>query len=192
MVPVGGVPMLTRVLAAVANAALPGPVASAVSAAEDGKVPRPASGVEVVVVGPGRAGVPWWVRVVQEEPARGGPVAAIAAGVASVRAETVVVLAADLPYLLPEAVELLVAELGRGGADGVVFVDGGRRQLLCGAWRTGALRLALERLGTVNGRAMRELAGGLVVREIAWLGGGMAPYFDCDTEDDLRRAEGLE
>lgn len=105
----------------------------------------------------------------------------------------------------------LVGEGGRGplvargvGVDGAVFVDeGGRRQLLCGVWRTAALVGALRGLPAVAGASMRSLVSGLAVREVRWpaearldgvdarAGAGVVrrpPYFDCDTEDDLRRA----
>jgi molybdopterin-guanine dinucleotide biosynthesis protein A len=177
MVAVGGVPMIARVLAAVGGV---------------GGRPRD-EGVnsEVVVVGPRRDGLPPGVRVVREDPPGGGPVAAAAAGLALVEADVVVLLAADLPCLTADAVELLVEELVHGGGDGALFVDErGRRQLLCGVWRTTALRAALARLGEPSGRPMRALLDGLDTREVRWTEPGQPPYFDCDTDDDLRRAEG--
>jgi molybdopterin-guanine dinucleotide biosynthesis protein A len=101
------------------------------------------------------------------------------------------VFAADLPYLTAEAVGVLVGAVA-GGVDGAVFVDGrGRRQLLCGVWRVEALRGAVERLGEPEGRSMRAVFGGLSVAEVSWAGHGPgpAPYFDCDTDEDLRRAD---
>ncbi|MEU8386531.1 NTP transferase domain-containing protein [Micromonospora sp. NPDC048843] len=88
---------------------------------------------------------------------------------------------------------------GLGGAergpDGACFVDGdGRRQSLCGVWRVAALRAALDRLrvergGSLSGAPVRALLAGLVVREMAWSGEGPPPWFDCDTDEDVRRAE---
>ncbi|WP_433314452.1 molybdenum cofactor guanylyltransferase [Micromonospora sp. CA-269861] len=79
--------------------------------------------------------------------------------------------------------------------DGACFVDGdGRRQSLCGVWRVAALRAALDRLtaergGSLSGAPVRALLAGLVVREVAWSGEGPPPWFDCDTDEDVRRAE---
>ncbi|MCG5446698.1 NTP transferase domain-containing protein [Micromonospora sp. NIE79] len=79
--------------------------------------------------------------------------------------------------------------------DGACFVDGaGRRQSLCGVWRVAALRAAVDRLtvergGSLSGAPVRALLAGLVVREVAWSGEGPPPWFDCDTDEDVRRAE---
>lgn len=239
--PVGGVPMRERVLAEVADAS-----------------PR-------ILVGPGPA--PPGVRLTREVPAGGGPVAAIAAGLALLDADVpaVALLAADLPLLTRSAVGKLLHHLGKrstgtlgerqtgtlgepptgalgdssagtpiepsadalgeppadalgepptdalggppadalggpptgavGALDGVCFVDrDGRRQTLCGVWRPDALRaglhrLAVERGGELAGAPLRELLAGLVVHEVTWSGAGPPPWFDCDTERDVRRAE---
>jgi molybdenum cofactor guanylyltransferase len=160
---VGGVPMLHRVLAAVAGAR------------------------QRIVVGPPRAGLPPDVRCVREEPLGGGPVAATAAGLALVDTQVVVLVAADLPHLTAAAVDQLRSTVdAEPGGDGVVFVDGGgRRQYLCGAWRTAALRAAIER---APGPAMRAVVAELRVADVR-TEAEPAPWYDCDTEDDLRRAD---
>jgi molybdenum cofactor guanylyltransferase len=181
---VSGVPMLHRVLAAVADAD-----------------PR-------VVVGPVRAGLPAGVRQLCEEPAGGGPVAAVAAGLAAVpdSCPLVAVLAADLPFLTAGTVAALrrasAPEPARGatrdggesdggeGPDGAVVVDDdGRDQLLCGVWRVAALRARVAALGAPRGRAVRDLLAGLRYTRVAVGAPGPPPWYDCDTEDDLRRAE---
>lgn len=180
-VPVNGRSMRDRVLAAVATAS-----------------PR-------VVVGP-LVDLPPGVLLTREEPPGGGPVAATAAGLAALadhprehdRAtppEYVALLAADLPLLTADAVALLVDRLAGSTADGVLYRDDdGRRQLLCGVWRTAALvgaldRLAEQRGGSLAGAAIRALVAELSVIEISWAGSGPPPWFDCDTDDDVRRAE---
>ncbi|WFE63067.1 NTP transferase domain-containing protein [Micromonospora sp. WMMD714] len=177
-VPVHGRPMRDRVLAAVADA-----------------VPR-------VLVGPGGS-LPPDVLVTREEPAGGGPVAATAAGLALLHPDTAVValLAADLPLLSRPAVGVLLDALatraGPGAPDGVCLLDdGGRRQPLCGVWRVPPLRAALDRLaarraeGTgLAGASMRELLAELSVHELSWSAAGPPPWFDCDTDSDVRRAE---
>ncbi|MFD6567000.1 molybdenum cofactor guanylyltransferase [Micromonospora profundi] len=191
--PVGGRSMRDRVLAAVADAA------------------------PLVLVGPADV-VPAGVRVTREDPPGGGPVAATAAGVALLDPDTAVValLAADLPLLTRAALGALLDHLdGPGTAppgdgtppdrmsaaggeqrpDGVCFVDAsGRRQSLCGVWRVAALRAALARLaverdGDLAGASVRALLAGLVVREVPWSVDGPPPWFDCDTDEDVRRAK---
>ncbi|PZG23623.1 bifunctional protein IspD/ispF [Micromonospora craterilacus] len=171
MVPVGGVPMRERVLDAVADAA-----------------PR-------ILVGAGPA--PEGVRLTRERPTGGGPVAATAAGLTLLDADVpaVALLAADLPLLTRSAIGELLHHLDQPGIDGVCHVDrSGRRQTLCGVWRPAALRTALDRLtrqrgGELAGAPLRELLAGLAVRELTWSGDGPPPWFDCDTERDVRRAE---
>ncbi|MGC4814012.1 molybdenum cofactor guanylyltransferase [Micromonospora sp. DT228] len=169
---VGGRPMRDRVLAAVGDA-----------------TPR-------VLVGAADS-VPAGVLVVREDPPGGGPVAAAAAGLALLETDIVLValLAADLPLLTRAAIGDLLTHLTDENADGACFVDGdGRRQSLCGVWRVAALRAGLDRLtgergGSLSGAPVRALLAGLVVREVPWSGDGPPPWFDCDTDEDVRRAE---
>jgi molybdopterin-guanine dinucleotide biosynthesis protein A len=163
--PVQGQPMLHRVLDAVAGAD------------------------QRIVVGPRRSGLPRDVLTVRERPSGAGPVAATAAGLELVTGDLVALLAADLPYLTAEAVDTLTAAVN-AGTDGALFVDDeGRRQFLCGVWHTGALHRVLDDLGDPAGRSMRALFGGLHATELtAPAGDGPPPWFDCDTEDDLREA----
>ena len=74
----------------------------------------------------------------------GGPVAALAAGVAELDADAVVVLAGDLVH--PEFV-LVALAAARDGRDGAVLVDpDGREQWLAARYRVEALRAALDTL----------------------------------------------
>lgn len=166
---VGGRPMLSRVLLAVTAARVR------------------------VVVGPPDLGplVPAGVRVVLEEPAGGGPVAALAAGLAVVPPDVdrLVLLAADLPLLTPAAVERLLEAIGH--LEGAVYVDGdGRRQWLCGAWRVGPLRSRLAGFaGAVGGRSLRDLVGPLRVAAVSGAAGEPPPWYDCDTPAAVAEAE---
>jgi len=158
---VGGRTMLAAVLTAVAGAA------------------------ERVVVGPPQPVAPG-VRLVREDPPGGGPVPALAAGLAAVGTGTVALLAGDLPFLTTDLVDGLRARLVR---DGVLVVDeAGRDQYLLGVWRTDALRSAAA---SVPGPApLRAVLGRLAVDR--WSpptpGAGPAPWTDCDTPDELARA----
>ncbi len=139
----------------------------------------------VVVVGPrqplGRD-VTWCL----EQPRGGGPVAAIAAGLAHTQGEVVVVLAADLPWIAP-AVERLLIALGQDhSADAAVIVDRvGRRNHLAAAWRRRSLNVGLTRLPSVQGAAVHTLFDEASVVEVADPGGDAA---DCDTWDDVEAA----
>lgn len=154
MLTVGGIPLLHRVLAAV------------------GVVP-------VVVVGPRRP-VPVEVRWTREEPAGGGPVAGLAAGLAALDLPStaiVAVLAADLAGITPST----LARLGVEG-DGAVLVDeDGREQWLISAWRLGSLRAAIP--ADPAGRSLRSVLGELGPTRVAALPGECV---DVDTPADLR------
>ena len=149
---VGGVSLLDRVLTACAGAA------------------------RTVVVGPERPTCRpvHWTR---EDVPGAGPVAALRAGLAQVTADRVVLLAADLPFLTADVVDLLL-----DGAP-AVLTDGHREQWLCGAWDTAALRAAAAGAGPRLG----ELLAGLHPEVLPWHGPG-APWTDCDTEEDLQQA----
>lgn len=160
---IGGRALLDRVLDAVADAA-----------------PR-------IVVGPG-PGVPDGVLVTHEEPAGGGPVAALAAGLALVpkHLRWTAVLAADLPFLTPDAVTAL--RQAAAGRDGAVLVDdAGRDQYLAGVWRIAALTRALVDIGEPSGASVRRLATGLDLARVSHAA-DPPPWFDCDDPDDVRRA----
>jgi molybdenum cofactor guanylyltransferase len=139
-----------------------------------------------VVVGDALAGADV---VTREEPAGGGPVAGLAAGLAQVRAGVVAVLGGDLPFVTAEVVGRLRA--AAAGAAVALLVDAdGRDQPLCAVWDTAALRRALAAVGGPSGvplRAVLAAAGG-PVRRLADPSGGPPAWFDCDTEQDLSTA----
>jgi len=146
-----------------------------------------------VVVGPPQS-VPDGVLRVQEHPVGSGPVAGLAAGLDLISAATVVVVAADLPFLTSELIESLVAQLVEN-ADAAVLVDeNGRDQFLLGAWRVSRLRTALADLAPLPGRAMRALVASVRVArvEVPAPQSAPVPWTDVDTPADLDRArEGL-
>ncbi|MFC4532656.1 molybdenum cofactor guanylyltransferase [Sphaerisporangium dianthi] len=163
-VSVGGLTLVERVVAAVPGAG------------------------RLIVVGPRRPGLPR-AEFVREHPPGGGPVPALRAGLTRSRAPWVALLAADLPFLLPEHVTaLLSAAQGRRGA--VLVDDGGREQWLTGVWRAETLSRALAGYG---GRSLYGLLGPLDPARLALpVGdGGLVPWFDCDTIDDVRDARRL-
>jgi molybdopterin-guanine dinucleotide biosynthesis protein A len=104
-----------------------------------------------VVVGDASALVlPAGVRLTREEPAFGGPAAAIAAGLAALAGpgsgEYTLVLACDMPGI-GLALPPLLESAGRA-ADGAIAVDSvGHPQYLAGVYRTASLAAAVERHG---------------------------------------------
>jgi molybdopterin-guanine dinucleotide biosynthesis protein A len=139
----------------------------------------------VVVAGPERRTrrTVLWCR---EEPAGAGPVAAIAAALPLIEAETVVVVAADLPHLRPAIAPLLTAV---AGADAAVLVDpDGHRNVLAAAWRSAALRRAVAGLPAVIDAPVRRLYAGVAVNEVPDPAGWGR---DCDSWDDLAAARAL-
>lgn len=147
-----------------------------------------AAASRTVVVGPERptSRPVQWAR---EEPTGGGPAAALGAGLAGVTEATVVLLAADLPFITVDSVALLLASVEGDGA--LLVDDGGRDQLLCSAWRTTALRSALagQRLA---GGALRSVLAPLSAARVSvpTIEGRAAPWTDCDTPGELSRARG--
>jgi molybdopterin-guanine dinucleotide biosynthesis protein A len=160
---VGGVPIVARVAKAVTGAH------------------------RLIVVGPAPDGFVPDV-LTREEPAGGGPVAAMAAGITHVSADFVAVLAGDLPFLTAQAVDRLHAAVA--ALDVALLVDDdGRDQLLCAVWRTGVLRSVLAGR---SGGSVRALFAAVpperIERVAAPRSADPPPWFDCDTEEDLASA----
>jgi molybdopterin-guanine dinucleotide biosynthesis protein A len=168
---VGGRPLLLRVLDAVVDAD------------------------PTIVVGPGGLAplLPPGAALIQEEPAGGGPVAGLAAGARLVPAGNalVAVLAADLPFLTATVLHGLCAHLAEGGEVAVLLDGAGRPQWLCSVWQRPALMQRLAALGDPTGARMSNVVRGAAVRLIAAEESGAPSWFDCDTADDLRRANEL-
>jgi molybdopterin-guanine dinucleotide biosynthesis protein A len=163
--PVAGTPLLTRVLEAAAGAA------------------------QRVVVGPPSLAplLPPDIRLTREDPPGGGPVAGLAAGAVLVDQPLVAVLAADLPFLSPTVLSGLVGALdGAPEALALLVDDHDRPQWLCAVWRRPALTARLAALGEPAGRSVRHLVGDTPIARVR--AGGRA-WYDCDTPDDIRRAE---
>ncbi|WP_411701406.1 molybdenum cofactor guanylyltransferase [Conyzicola sp.] len=155
----------------------------------------------VVVVGP-RELAPPGVLTAREEPAWGGPAAALAAGIEALSAEAlalrppdvtpaewVLVLACDLPRAALAVDALVAAAMPHTGAgvDAVVAVDdSGRRQPLLALYRTDALAGAAASASLIDdlaGLSLRRLLAGLTVVEVAVDG---ALCVDVDTPEQAR------
>ncbi|MFA1537408.1 molybdenum cofactor guanylyltransferase [Actinomadura monticuli] len=140
----------------------------------------------LIVVGPRRDVLPGAV-VVREDPPGAGPVPALRAGLAEVRAPRLALLAADMPFLRPAHVARLLDAIG--DRPGAVLLDGdGREQWLAGCWRPAALREALD---AYEGASLRGLLGPLDPVPVAVPGGARPAWYDCDTPEALAAAERL-
>ncbi|WP_375490489.1 molybdenum cofactor guanylyltransferase [uncultured Jatrophihabitans sp.] len=156
---VGGASLLARVLDAAAGA------------------------TRIVVVGPQREIAGRAVQWCQEQPPGGGPVAALATAAPHISADTVLVLAADLPWIAG-AVPALLGAVPDSGAALLVDADG-RVNNLAGAWRRAALLDALAGLGETRDASMRALLRDVpqvLVRDVEGHGA------DCDTWTDVEAA----
>jgi molybdopterin-guanine dinucleotide biosynthesis protein A len=122
------------------------------------------------------------VVAIREEPAFAGPVAATAAGLRALSADSdaVLVVACDMPGIA-SALPVLLGDLT---GDGAIAVDRGRRQQLAVVIRTAALRQALTGLPTVVDASMRDLIAGLDLIEVVVPQGSTD---DIDTWDDAAR-----
>ena len=133
-----------------------------------------------------------------EQPAGGGPVAGLAAGLRDVATSTTLLLAVDMPLGVHAALMALEELTGSSKGDGmpggvaVVPVDAdGNRQPLCAAYRTEALRSALAVLeaeaGTVRNASMRSLLARLEVTDLPDLPEQL--LLDVDTPGALAAAD---
>ncbi len=166
---VAGTPLFERVLAAV-----PPEVPVVVS----GPLPVAQTGRQLAVV--------------REDPPGGGPVAGIEAALTAVSTDVVVVLATDLPFLDGVPPALAAGLTARPGVDALVATDAaGRDQPLLAAYRTPALRSALERLGGTAGAPMRSVLALLTCARTPV--GTIAPHAttDVDTPADLAAARAV-
>ncbi|WP_353650617.1 NTP transferase domain-containing protein [Nakamurella sp. A5-74] len=153
------------------------------------------TGSQIVVVGPPELRVPAGVLLVREDPPFGGPVAALAAGVAALSSapppavssapspaassatEWLFALAADQPTVRDSVRILLEAERA---PDGVIGLDGtGRRQPLAALYRTEAVRDLLT--GNSSPLRLMDLAAALSLAEVF-----LGDWLDVDTAEDAR------
>jgi molybdopterin-guanine dinucleotide biosynthesis protein A len=142
----------------------------------------------IVVVGPERPGLAG-VSFVREEPPGAGPVAALGRGLAEVSGPWVAVLAADLPFLRSGHLRTLRAA-AEGSSGALLADDTGRPQWLVGCWRIEILRRALAGYRQSSLRGLFGPLGPVLVR-LTPAPGEPAPWLDCDTPQDLRRAREL-
>lgn len=146
-----------------------------------------AENIDVVIVGPTFESQLRSLKFVQEDPAGGGPVAAVNAGIAIIDTEFVALIATDMPFAA--AVIHNLANSLESSIDGLVPLDAeGIPQTLCAIYRTDALRRAIEKLGSPQGRSMRSLTALLEVQEMELPASLKSRLLDIDTPEDLQQA----
>ena len=122
------------------------------------------------------------VALVREEPAFGGPAAAVAAGLGALPGESpfTLVLACDMPRV-DEAVAALLreAETAGGGASLLAVDEGGRSQPLAGLYRTADLRAAVgnQAAGGLTNMSMKAL-----LARVQWRGVVVPPMSTADVD----------
>jgi len=140
---------------------------------------------EVIVVGPRRP-TSAVVRWTSESPPGGGPLRATIAGLETVNSDVVVVLAVDYPFVTSAVVAELIRAVGTH--DGAALQDeGGAMHFVVGAYRTDALRSALE-AHPPDEASMRSLFGTL---DVAAVHADRAAQ-DVDTLEDLESARAAD
>lgn len=161
LVPVDGRTLLERALDAVADAQ------------------------KVVVVGPER-NLDQKVIWTSEQPPGGGPVAALDHGLRHVSNDLVALLGVDMPFVTRALVHKLAASVG--SSDGAMLVDAaGMPQPLAAVYRRAHLVEAIETLPVPAGAPLTAVTKQLELEELPDEG----TSFDCNTWDDVKRAEEL-
>lgn len=140
--------------------------------------------IPVVIVGDDPGPLGRSVVVTREDPVFGGPVAALAAGVAKASTPIVALLAVDMPHGYEVATRLIPCLDERQVA--VPIDSQGQWQQLISAYQADALRNALGRLVSIDGASVRSLLDHL---DIALVVIDDELLIDIDTPDDLVSAE---
>ena len=145
-----------------------------------------ANGAEcVVIVGPGSAQTRNSI-LVREDPPLTGPLAALAAALPEVQAESLLLLSCDL-VLPSEVCRMLAAHSIPAEFDGVVLRDRDQRpQWLAGVYRVAALRAEFARLGaSIDHAPLRAVLSEL---QLQWIDAPAHVTADIDEAADLERA----
>ena len=135
---------------------------------------------DLVIVGPETSIEAIYVR---EEPIAAGPVAAIGAGLNKVDTDLVAIFATDMPFA-PRVFNQLESALVN---DAAMPVDcDGYAQPLAALYRTGKLREALDSLGSLENKSVKELIAKLNIDRVPLVETEL--LLDIDTQADLLRA----
>ena len=130
---------------------------------------------------------PAGVHVLREEPAGGGPVAGLWAGLQATASDQILLVATDMPFVLPHLLSLEIIDLE--STDAILYRDPeGFLQPLAGVYETAALQRRFSEIGDPSGQSMRQFVSGLKVHELP-MGKELADTFlDIDTPEQLSAA----
>ena len=152
---------------------------------------RPLADAVLVVTAPGfQPLVPDGVRIVHDPEAFGGPLAGLLAGLDAGTSPVVLVAAGDMPELVFQVGQTLLAEVVERGAAAAVLEEQGRLRPLPMALRREPARAAARRLIDAGERRLRALPEALaasVIPEATWrsLDPDARSLRDIDTIADL-------
>lgn len=149
---------------------------------------------DVVVVGDTLQAMPEGVRIVRDPVAGLGPLAGLATGLASVTAARALLVACDMPLLVPALLQRLL-DLA-GDADACVPLVDDSAMTTCAVYATRVLPRVQAQLAT-DTRSLRAMIDGLSVRwvttdQLGDVDPELLSFWDCDTPERyhaaLRRA----
>lgn len=155
---------------------------------------RPFVSEVLVIVAPAtRPAVPPDVRIVHDPSPFEGPLAGLLAGLAAALEPIVLVTGGDMPDLVAEVAEALLAALDATGMEAAILEHAGQAGPLPMAIRRDPARAVAARLIETGQRRLRALTEGLattVIAEATWraLDPDGRTIHDIDTPADLRQA----
>ena len=120
---------------------------------------------------------------IQEEPAKSGPVAAIAAALTLVESDLVAIFATDMPFA-PKLIAKLQQALVKDAA--LPLDSSGVAQPLAAIYRVAALRSAIKSYDTLIDQSMKSLIAKLEVNLVPVVETEL--LIDIDTPEELKRA----
>ena len=109
--------------------------------------------------------------LVHDDQAFEGPLAGVAAGLDATDADIVVIVGADMPWMVPAVLARLVRALDDEDADGAVLDEGGTRRPIPMAVRHSVAERLVGALLSSGEQRLRALSDGLslaVIREDEW------------------------
>ncbi len=152
-----------------------------------GAVPRD---IPIIIVGPDpslRSGHPAGIQVVREEPAGGGPVAGLWAGLQVCASDQIFLVATDMPFVLPHLLSIEIKDLE--SADAILYRDPeGFLQPLAGVYKTSALLRRFSEIGDPSGQSMRQFIVGITIHELIMNKELVEAFLDIDTTEQLSAA----
>jgi len=140
------------------------------------RLPRPESGLPQVC----------------DDPSCAGPLAGLASGLAAAETPWVFAVACDMPFVVPEVIELLAKQ--RGGRQAVVPVVQGFPQPLAAFYASNCLQVIRAHLDSGGKNSLQAVLERLDVcyvdeAEMLAVDPGLRSFFDLDTPQDVARAK---